>query len=111
MVKVDDLFAKICRRHGVKVFSYANVGNHLHAVIQIPDRRMWAAFIRELCGAIATLMGGDFRAQRPFTRVVRVWKKALAYVLRYVELNQLEASEGLTREEARVLQRMRESRA
>jgi len=53
---VDDLVERICKKHGVKIYRYANVGNHLHLVIKILQRRRWNAFIRELAGRIAQLV-------------------------------------------------------
>lgn len=45
--KVNREAARVCKKRGVTVYKYANVGNHLHFVLKIPGRRRWAAFIRQ----------------------------------------------------------------
>jgi len=71
---VDEQVADICKKHGVRLYQYANVGNHLHLLIKIPGREAWAAFIRELSGRIAQIVRGltgiqgDFWTQRQFGR-------------------------------------------
>ena len=42
----------------MKVHRFANVGNHLHLLVQVPSRRAWQAFIRVLSGAVAFLVTG-----------------------------------------------------
>ena len=80
MKVVDEQVTAICKKHGVRLYEYANVGNHLHLLIKIPRREAWAAFIRELSGRIAQIVRGllgiqgDFWTQRPFTRIVRGWR-------------------------------------
>jgi REP element-mobilizing transposase RayT len=59
--KVDRLVCTVARRHGVRVYDFANVGNHLHLVVKIIDRRRWAGFIRELTGRISLAIGGRNR--------------------------------------------------
>ena len=51
--RVNAGFDRTCRKHGVTVYKYANVGNHIHALIKIPQRGRWNAFIRELTGRIS----------------------------------------------------------
>lgn len=89
MHKVDEQVRQSCRRHGVKLYQYANVGNHLHLVIRTRHRRGWAAFIRELTGRIAQLASNQkgFWAFRPFTRVVKGWGRAYRAVKSYVHAN------------------------
>jgi REP element-mobilizing transposase RayT len=94
---------RACKKYGVKLYEYANVGNHLHLLIKLPHVRAWKAFIREVTGRIAQIARGlkgrqkgttAFWRHRPFTRVVRGWKRAYRLAKDYVVLNQLEA-EGL----------------
>jgi len=72
---VNQLVHRISRKHGVKVYEYANVGNHLHILIKLRTRSAWSAFIRELTGRIAQLTGTQW-LHRPYTRIIRGWRKA-----------------------------------
>jgi REP element-mobilizing transposase RayT len=115
--KVNQTVRAVCKKHGVALYEYANVGNHLHMVIKIPQRRRWAAFIRELSGRIAqaaqSLAGQQkaqrkFWSQRPFTRVVRGWRKAFSIAKAYVRLNLYEAEGFISRKETKTLRDLRE---
>jgi REP element-mobilizing transposase RayT len=111
--EVNQTVSRVAKKHGVTIYKYANVGNHLHMVIKIPARTRWSAFIRELSGRIAHQMHGFKKAkerfwlQRPFTRVIRGWRKAFRIVLQYVELNQLEADGFISRNETKALKDLR----
>ena len=48
----------LARRLGVKLYRYANVGNHLHLLVQVPSRAIWKRFLRELTGTIAIIVTG-----------------------------------------------------
>lgn len=112
---VDDCVYDIAKKHGVRVYKYSNVGNHLHILIKIPHVRRWAAFIRELSGRIAQLLmeklswvgGLSFWRFRPHTRIVGGWKKAFRIARGYVELNQLEAEGFISRKDTRNLRDLR----
>ena len=107
---VNQTLQRVAKRHGVRIYEHANVGNHLHVVLKISRRPRWAAFIRELTGRLATLAGGGgVWAKRPFTRVVNGWRRAYQSVREYVRLNTMEAELGLdaaTREEFRRLHKL-----
>lgn len=114
--KVNEAVALTCRKHGVSIYRYANVGNHIHLLVRLRSRRGWAAFIRELTGRVAQIALGlgpseksaaKFWKFRPFTRVVRGWKKAYQLALRYVELNRLEAEGLIRRTESKTLRELR----
>ncbi len=114
--KVNREADRVCKRHGVTVYNYANVGNHLHFVLKIPARPRWAAFIRELTGRIAQVAqeitaqqkgSGKFWAKLPFTRVVAGWRKAFRIILDYVDLNRLEAEGFINRKETKALKDLR----
>ena len=112
--KVNTAVDEISRKHGVKIYKYANVGNHLHMVLKIPARSRWSAYIRELTGHIAStiknlqIMTNEcVWLYRPFTRIVRGWQKAFKIALEYVELNQLEAEGFISRREIRNLKDLR----
>ncbi|HEX4924063.1 MAG TPA: hypothetical protein VFV50_08255 [Bdellovibrionales bacterium] len=97
--KILALISKQGRRFGVKLYRYANGGNHLHMVILPESRRAFNAFIRSVTGLIARLVLGaqrgapkelQFWERRPFTRIVewgRDYRKVCAYLLQ----NTLEA--------------------
>jgi REP element-mobilizing transposase RayT len=114
LVLVDNQVEKTCKRHGVKLYRYANVGNHLHLVIKIPQRRRWNAFIRELSGRIAQLVreklsfDGEFWIQRPFTRLVAGWGKAFQAAKDYVYLNWCEGEGHIDREQTKSLKDLRQ---
>lgn len=102
------------KKYGVKVYEFANVGNHLHLVLKIPRRQNWAGFIRELTGEIAAAMKQilglhrKFWMFRPHTRVIQGWKKAFRIAITYVQLNTLEAEGKTSRWEISKLKQMRE---
>src|SRR5262245_56891845 len=52
---VETLTVQTAKKYGVKIFKRANVGNHLHLVIQM-NPKLWAKFIRELTGRIAQVI-------------------------------------------------------
>jgi hypothetical protein len=91
----------------VRLYEYANVGNHLHLLIKLRNRPSWAAFIREVTGRIAQLTGTKW-LHRPFTRIVRGWRKAYRNARRYVLLNFYEAEGSLAENEELELREMRQ---
>jgi REP element-mobilizing transposase RayT len=111
---VDDQVEKTCKKHGVRIYRYANVGNHLHLVIKIPQRRRWNAFIRELTGRIAQLVRqklgseGEFWTQRPFSRIVAGWGKAFQTAKDYVYLNWCEGEGHIDRRQTNSLKDLRQ---
>src|SRR5262249_51023600 len=113
---VNSTIEHVCKKHGVRLYRYANVGNHLHFLVKIPGRRQWAGFIRELTGRIAQLVQGmgllkhatkRFWKQRPFTRIVRGWQKAFQTMKDYIELNRLEAEGHISRKETKNVRDLR----
>ncbi len=55
---IDHFIRKTAQRWGVRVFQFANVGNHLHLLIQVPTREAWKRFSKELSGGIAQIVTG-----------------------------------------------------
>ena len=90
------------KKNGVKVYRYANSGNHLHLVVKITNRALFSKFLRVVSGLIARLVlgaekssaklraGSKFWDARPFTRVAE-WGKAFDSLCDYLTLNTLEA--------------------
>jgi REP element-mobilizing transposase RayT len=110
---VEKLISQIAKKYGVTVFKRANVGNHIHLVIQI-NSDFWSKFIRELTGRIAQeLKAIGLQTEeglwlfRPHTRIVRGWKKAFRSALEYVKLNQWEAEGHISRKETKTLKDLR----
>jgi len=116
--KVAEIVDHTAQKHGFKIYSQANVGNHLHILMKIPRARAWAAFIRELTGRIAQAVtailtgdplgtasggGAGFWRFRPHTRIVGGWRKAFAIAQEYVHLNKLEADGFISRRETKTL--------
>jgi REP element-mobilizing transposase RayT len=114
LLLVDNQVEKTCKKHGVTIYRYANVGNHLHMVVKIPQRRRWNAFIRELSGRIAQLvreklnLKGEFWSQRPFTRLVAGWGKSFQIAKEYVYLNWCEGEGHINRRQTKSLKDLRE---
>jgi REP element-mobilizing transposase RayT len=88
----------LARRHGVRVYEIANVGNHLHLLIRARERPAFQAFLRAFAGVAARLVTGARRG-RPvgkfwdhlaFSRLVR-WGRDFADVRVYVIRNEMEA--------------------
>jgi len=110
--KVHETIEAVARKHGVKIYKYANVGNHLHFAIKIPHVKRWAGFIRELTGRLALvcrafLDGKSMWKFRPYTRIVRGWKKAFQIVKEYIYLNWCEAEGHIKRSETKRLKDFR----
>jgi hypothetical protein len=106
--QIHELTLRFARRYGVRVYSYANVGNHLHFHLKLSNRFLYAPFIRALTGAIAMAVTGTSRWKplkgkfwdyRPFTRVIR-GLRAILGIRDYIQINQLEGF-GFTRSSAR----------
>lgn len=88
-----------CQKFGVRLYEFANVGNHLHLLIKLGNRFTFAKFIKAVTGVIARLVlgaqrgsakGQKFWDQRPYSRIV-AWKRGYQIVKDYVIQNHLEA--------------------
>lgn len=105
---IQRLTAKFAHKHGIRLHSMANVGNHLHLHLQLGRKQSYTPFIRALTAAIAMAVTrrsrwqknqSKFWDQRPFTRLVQ-GAKAFLRVQDYVEINNLEGH-GILRNTAR----------
>ncbi len=111
--KVNEIVFDTAKKYGVRIYEFANVGNHLHILIRVLKLRFWAAFIRELTGRIASLMKAllniaeKFWLYRPHTRIVRGWKKAYRIAKDYIYLNIIEAEGFIDRRETKTLKDLR----
>ena len=56
--RIHDFTAAVASRWGIRIYRYANVGNHIHLLIRVPSRAAWQRFLRELAGGIAIIVTG-----------------------------------------------------
>lgn len=94
--RVYGLVQKIARRRQVRIYRFANVGNHLHLLVQVKSRAAFQAFLREFSGAVAVIVTGAVkgRPQRfwnglAWTKIVE-WGRQFRNAARYIVLNVLE---------------------
>lgn len=95
--RVLDLMNKLAKENGVKVYQFANVGNHLHLLIQTRTRAGFQKFLRIFSGRLAMMITrarkgnpqGKFWDELAFTRIVR-WGKDFIRLTHYLLKNQLE---------------------
>ena len=106
--RANECLEKTAKKHGVRIYSYANVGNHFHIVLRILNRRQWAAFIRELTSRLAYMAQIKW-PKRPYTRIVAGWRRAYQALKKYIRLNQLEAEGLITRLQAGKLKKLRQA--
>jgi REP element-mobilizing transposase RayT len=113
---VGQIVKRVCKKYGVRIYEFVNVGNHIHLLIRILHVWRWGAFIRELTGRIAQVVQGingqekgirKFWKQRPFTRIVRGWGKAFRIAKEYIELNRIEALGYISRKDVKTLRDLR----
>lgn len=106
---VNEIVRESAKKYGVKLYRYANVGNHLHLLLKLLRRERWNAFIRELTGRIAQVVqeSAGFWLYRPYTRVVRGWQKAYHSAKDYIFLNELEAEGRISRPQVKTLKDLR----
>jgi len=97
--KISALLIKQGKLCGVKIYKFANAGNHLHLVILATSRIAFKRFIRAISGIIARIVlkaekGSSksvrFWDQRPFSRILE-WGKDFKISCEYLLQNSLEA--------------------
>ncbi len=97
--KVSEVIYKQAKACGVKVYRFANAGNHLHLIILPSSRAAFIKFIRSVSGLIARLIlkaekgaakAVQFWDKRPFTRILE-WGKDFKISSDYLLQNTLEA--------------------
>jgi REP element-mobilizing transposase RayT len=101
--KIRDLVFREARRAGVRVYRFANAGNHLHILLKADRRRSLARFLRITAGLIARLITGakkgaatsekgalrKFWDRLAYSRIVE-WGKEFHRVSDYLVVNELE---------------------
>lgn len=97
--QIEALCHRLGRELGVKVYQYANSGNHLHLIVLPRSRVAFHAYLRALTGLIARITMGVERGKcldkkfwdaRPYTRVI-TWGREFRAVALYIAQNTLEA--------------------
>ncbi len=85
----------------VRVYDFANSGNHIHLLVRARTRRGFQRYLRALTGLLARQITGARRGQRigkfwdalAFSRVVS-WGRDYSQAKKYLGLNRLEAMGG-----------------
>lgn len=87
---------RLKREHGVKVYGYVFMSNHLHLVLRLGERGQFSAFLRRVFGRVAVYINrcrrrsGRVFGERARTPVVQGRRHLLA-VMRYIECNPVRA--------------------
>jgi REP element-mobilizing transposase RayT len=98
---VKEALRAMARRHGVRVYEFANVGTHLHLLLRARRVDAFQAFLRSFAGLVARRVTGARRGRPsgPFftglawSRVV-AWGRDYLGVRRYVFRNEIEGASG-----------------
>ena len=99
--KIESVILSQAKFWGVKIYHYVNVGNHLHLVIKLNNRRSFSPFIRTITGLIARQVLNaergsakkvQFWVARPFTRLIS-WGRDYLNINKYMRKNKGQARE------------------
>ncbi len=99
--RIKDCVFRQARQKHLKIYRYANSGNHLHIILLPRTREAYRCFIRAISGLISRMTQecergrpcGEktpFWDKRPFSRII-AWGRDFKSVAQYVERNVLEA--------------------
>ncbi len=96
---IRELVSNAGKRYQVRIYQYANGGNHLHLLVRGKTRKGMQDFLRYIAGKVAQHVTdakkgnafGKFWESLAYSRVVE-WGKAYTAAKRYVFQNELEAS-------------------
>lgn len=97
--RIEKLVRELGKRLDVRVYRFANSGNHLHLVVLPRSRKAFRAYTRAVTGLIARITLGVERGKgrkikfwdaRPYTRIIE-WGREFRVVSQYVVQNTLEA--------------------
>ena len=103
--KIESIILSQSKRWGIRIYHYVNVGNHLHLVIKLNNRRSFNPFIRVITGLIArhvlnaergSSKNIQFWAARPFTRLIS-WGKDYLNINKYMKKNKDQTKEHLAK--------------
>jgi len=95
--RIEFLIEQSAKRYGIKIYHFANVGNHLHLLVRTPARANFQNFLRIITGKIAILVTkakkgekkGKFWDALSFTRVIH-WGRDFKQLTTYFIKNQIE---------------------
>jgi putative transposase len=112
--RVNRIIENAAKKYGVRLYQYANVGNHLHLLLRVPNLHLWGSFIREVTGRIAQQVqdlkgpqkGEKVWLFKPYTRVVHGWGAAFRSAKRYVLFNEWEGAGHISRRDYRSLREL-----
>lgn len=106
---IQNLINALSKKYSIQIHSYANVGNHLHLLVQTKSKQSLRAraqianFIRELSGRIAfKIMNakkgktGKFWDQLTYSKIVE-WGRQFKTITGYLLFNDLEGQNKLIR--------------
>jgi len=101
--KIEAVVRSVGVATGVKVYRFANSGNHIHLIILPRSREAFIAYIKAITGIIAritlgvergkkkrTSSGSQFWDARPYTRIIE-WGRDFRTASNYLLQNTLEA--------------------
>lgn len=97
--QIQTLIHRLGDQMGVKVYRFANSGNHLHLIVMPRSREAFKSYIKAISGLIARLTLGVERGKskglkfwdaRPWTRIIE-WGRDFRSVALYLTQNTLEA--------------------
>ena len=101
---IDALTRRLSAKYKIKIYRFANVGNHLHLLVKTPEKTAFKNFLRELAGQIAILVTGACKGNPvgrfwdllAYSRVVS-WIRDFKTVERYIIKNLFEAEGAYTK--------------
>ena len=103
--RVRHLIYRFAEKNRVKIYKYANSGNHLHLLVQSKRHQDFKNFLKTISGMIARAITGA-RKGKPtgrfwdslaWTRIVN-WGRDFRNALDYVLMNEMEGAEVWRRE-------------
>jgi REP element-mobilizing transposase RayT len=97
-LRIQALMLTISERHEIRIYRFANVGNHIHFLLGAKRREDLRAFLREFAGAVAVAVTGAAKGRPekfwdcpPWSKIIE-WGRQFARAKSYVLLNVLESS-------------------
>jgi REP element-mobilizing transposase RayT len=101
--RIENLIRSHAEKYGIKIYRLSPNWSHIHMVLKLPSKKAYLDFIRTITAClvrfISKLKGKNLKGLfdlRPFTRILS-WGRDLWNVLKYHEINDLEAR-GFKRE-------------
>jgi len=86
---VEFLIFKYAHKFGIKIYEKAVHADHIHLAVQIPNRILYARWIRALTSVLVQKIQGLKWKLRPYTRVAD-WGRPFRQLKKYIFGNRLE---------------------